>query len=275
VWWCQCAHVFLRFYNKCYADLSAVIHGQLGVFDALADKCQAVAPDKSCLSDNHQKQVLQYLSCAELAEDEAHRITCVHRTRTVLGLQESAGNSPPEHCLSLELDLPMLSDTDDDSGNMHTAATFGDAYIADGAHFDGSGDYISIPNFIYATEGTFSVAVWFTKESCTGGIYEYLFSHAKYTDPAFSTPRGTPASPNPTPPNPNVHIYLGCQESGGGWSQLGGTILRVNLFDDASTAAMFDYPAWDAQSFDAVCVPSCFSTVPTAVHARCNGRNNW
>ena len=36
------------------------------------------------------------------------------------------------------------------------------------------------------------------------------------------------------------------------YSTLGGTILRVNLFDDANTAAMFDYPAWNAQSFDAV-----------------------
>lgn len=129
----QCAHVFLRFYNKCYGDLSAVIHGQLGVFDALAVKCQAIAPDKSCLSVDHQKQVLQYLSCAEMAEDAEHRITCVHRTRSVLGLQDQTGTSPPEHCTTLVLDLPLLADTDDDSGNSHTAATFGDAFIADGA----------------------------------------------------------------------------------------------------------------------------------------------
>lgn len=213
----QCAHVFLRFYNKCYGDLSAVIHGQLGVFDALAVKCQAIAPDKSCLSVDHQKQVLQYLSCAEMAEDAEHRITCVHRTRTVLGLQDQTGTSPPEHCTTLALDLPLLADTDDDSGNSHTAATFGDAFIADGAHFDGSGDYLSVPNFEYATDGTFSLAMWFTKESCTGGIYEYLFSHALRVDAnSFSTPRGTPADPNPTVPNPNIHMYLACEQSGGG-----------------------------------------------------------
>ena len=248
----QCAHVFLRFYNKCYGDLSAIIRGQLGVFDALAVKCQITAPDKSCLSDDHQKQVLQYLSCAEMAEDEVQRQVCVHRTRTVLGLQGETGSSPPEHCLTLDLDLPLLADTDDDSGNSRTGSTFGDAFIADGAHFDGSGDYISVPSFEYATDGTFSIGVWFTKESCTGGIYEYLFSHAKYIDPEFSVPTGTPSSPNPVPPNPNVHMYLGCQHNGGGWSELGGTILRLNMYDDADTAVMFDYPAWNAESFDAV-----------------------
>lgn len=31
-------------------------------------------------------------------------------------------------------------------GNGHTATTHGDAYIADGAHFDGYGDYVTLEN---------------------------------------------------------------------------------------------------------------------------------
>ena len=46
-----------------------------------------------------------------------------------------------------------------------------------GAVFDGDGDYITIQNVPYAANGDFSVSFWFTKELCTGGIYEYLFSH--------------------------------------------------------------------------------------------------
>ena len=46
----QCAHVFLTFYNRCYADMSALVHDQVNVFDELAVKCQTVAPKHSCLS---------------------------------------------------------------------------------------------------------------------------------------------------------------------------------------------------------------------------------
>ena len=36
-------------------------------------------------------------------------------------------------------------------------------------------------------------------------------------------------------------MYLGCEASGGGWSSLGGTIVRFNIWDDDCNAAMFDY----------------------------------
>ena len=247
----QCAHVFLLFYNRCFADMSALVHDQVNVFDALAVKCQVVAPQHSCLSKEHQNQVNQNLECLGSGSTAEARGTCAQRVRGILGLQGVQTVRGPEYCGSFELVLPLLADNNDDSGNHRTADTHGDAYIADGGHFDGSGDYISVASFDYATDGQFSVGQWFTKESCTGGIYEYLFSHAEHTGTAiepFSTPTGGPRHPT----NPNVHMYIGCQGSGGGWSSLGGTIVRFNVYDDADGAVMFDYPAWSADSFDAV-----------------------
>jgi hypothetical protein len=280
----QCAHVFLSFYQQCYADLAGFMKEQITVFDELSKKCQVVAPKHSCLSENHAMQVLQYMECAKTQADIVHRTRCVQRALSVLGLQGSRPSNPADSCLALDVNLPLLAGTPypptlpprafpsppqlpvrarsqpvrvfmsravtdvfDDSSYKRHAVTHGDAYIADGAHFDGSGDYLSISNFDYTRGGQFSIGVWFTKESCSGGIYEYLFSHAKYKMEGFSTP-----TDDHTNPNPNVHMYVGCEHSGGGWSNLGGTVIRFNLYDDANTAVMFDYPAWDAKSFSAV-----------------------
>ena len=45
---------------------------------------------------------------------------------------------------------------------------------------------------------------------------------------------------------------MACEENGGGWSTLDGTILRTNLFDDTGVAAQFDFALWEAGNFDAV-----------------------
>jgi hypothetical protein len=230
--------------------MSALVHEQVNVFDELAQKCQVVAPQHSCLSVQHQQQANEYLDCLSTGATQEARATCAQRVRGLLGLQGMQAVRGPEFCRDLSLVLPLLADTNDDSPNKRHATTHGDAYVADGGHFDGSGDYISLDSFDYATDGQFSIGIWFTKESCTGGIYEYLFSHAAHAVRAVE-PFSTPNS-RLNPPNPNVHMYLGCEGSGGGWSELGGSIVRFNIYDDAGTAAMFDYPAWNAASFDEV-----------------------
>ena len=245
----QCAHVFLLFYNRCFADMSALVHDQVNVFDELAVKCQTVAPKHSCLSAEHQAQVQQNLECLASAPTQVARATCAQRTRGILGLQGIQTIRGPEYCGSFELVLPLLADVNDDSSNHRKAFTHGDAYVADGGHFDGSGDYISLPTFDYTTDGRFAMGMWFTKESCTGGIYEYLFSHAAFS-PAVDRPDSFSMPMDKRPccrtgscslcgpserggqPNPNLHMYLGCQASGGGWSSLGGTIVRFNYWDD-------------------------------------------
>lgn len=243
----MCAHVFLRFYNGCYDQLSAIATGHLDSFDALAVKCGRIAPDNSCLSDNHKAQILTDLQCAETTNNVQERLTCLSRIRGVLGLEGEGAGKSPEQCTKLSLELPLLEDTADDSGNGHTAMVHGDAFVADGAHFDGEGDYMTVNSFNYGATADFTIGMWITKESCTASIYEYLFSQSKYpTGP--SVPHPAPGQRNPSPPNPNINMYLGCEENGGGWSQLGGTILRFNLYDDEGVGAMFDYPLWNANS---------------------------
>ena len=94
---------------------------------------------KSCLSDEHKSQTNQYLDCLATAPTQEARVTCAQRVRGVLGLQGMVAVRGPEYCADLELVLPLLADTQDDTVNHRHAATHGDAYVADGAHFDGSG----------------------------------------------------------------------------------------------------------------------------------------
>ena len=59
---------------------------------------------------------------------------------------------------------------------------------------------------------------------------------AARTNEIFSVPNDIPGQPNPTPSNPNVNFYIGCQHNGGGWSSLGGTV-RNELSPSKDAAA--------------------------------------
>ena len=112
-----------------------------------------------------------------------------------------------------------------------------------GVEFDGSHDYVAITNFSsYADDGKFALSFWMTKEECTGGIYEYLYSHAHDPTQRDIFNRA----------NSNVNIYLGCEDKGGGFSSAEGTIIRFNLIDAVGTWASFDYPLHAAGKFDMV-----------------------
>eukprot|EP01047_Picozoa_sp_COSAG01_P003398 COSAG01_NODE_99_length_26583_cov_79.512536_20_plen_258_part_00 len=107
----QCAHIFLSFYQQCYADLAGFMKEQITVFDELSKKCQVVAPKHSCLSENHAMQVLQYMECAKTQADIVHRTRCVQRALSVLGLQGSRPSNPADSCLALDVNLPLLAGT--------------------------------------------------------------------------------------------------------------------------------------------------------------------
>jgi hypothetical protein len=146
-------------------------------------------------------------------------------------------------CAPLEADISFIGDTTDRSGNDHRAILRGSAVVSmDGLHVNGEGDWAEIANFEYADDGTFSIAFWMTKEACSGGIYEYLYSHAQ--DDVAVIDDVT---------NSNVNMYIGCETSGGAWSSASsGSNLRYNLVDSAQTWAMFDFPLHDAGDFDAI-----------------------
>ena len=144
-------------------------------------------------------------------------------------------------CAPLDLDVTFIGDSSDRSGNEHRVSVVNAVVDVEGAHFDGDGDYITVENFEYAADGRFTVAMWMTKTACTGGLYEYLYSHNKQE-------HSTPTQPD----NPNVNIYIGCESSGSGFSTLDGSIIRYYVKDDDDVLAEFDYPLHNAGDFDAI-----------------------
>jgi hypothetical protein len=141
-----------------------------------------------------------------------------------------------------QLSVSFLGNTMDMSGNRHSVTLGGpqDAVTFNGIRFDGDDDFALVEDFDYETgDGTFSVSFWMTKEDCTGGIYEYLYSHMTSTGgDMWSTS--------------SINLYLGCEVAGGGFSTTTGTIMRYNIVDTAAQNPMFDFPLHDAGDFDAV-----------------------
>eukprot|EP01043_Picozoa_sp_COSAG02_P057026 COSAG02_NODE_6857_length_3324_cov_17.657674_2_plen_808_part_01 len=140
------------------------------------------------------------------------------------------------------VEVSFINDATDTSGNGRVITHTGgndDEIGPTGAHFDGNGDYLTISDFQYESDATFSVSFWFTKEGCTGGIYEYLYSdHNSVGLSMWDTPY--------------LDVYIGCETSGGGWSTLDGSIVRYWMRDTSGTEAMMDWPLADAGSFDAI-----------------------
>jgi ABC-type branched-subunit amino acid transport system substrate-binding protein len=159
----------------------------------------------------------------------------------------------------LDITFLKVNDSDDGetdrSGHGHQVTFSGAAAVeADGAHFGSEGDDISISNFEYARDGTFTVSFWFTKEVCTDGAYEYLYSHHAN------------AAPN-TWSKSYVDVYLAC-EGTGGTSTVEGSIIRYWLRDVAGQEAAMDFSLHDAGLFDAITnvwVHQLLSVTPTSL----------
>eukprot|EP01048_Picozoa_sp_COSAG05_P001618 COSAG05_NODE_56_length_23335_cov_15.221338_5_plen_454_part_00 len=107
-----------------------------------------------------------------------------------------------------------------------------------GIHFNGADDYLTIKNFDYAGDGTFTISFWFKKEKCTQGAFEYLYSdHAATGSKMWSTPY--------------LDVYMGCVDEKKSKSG-GGSIMRYWMRDTAGQEALFDWPLADADSFDSI-----------------------
>ena len=74
------------------------------------------------------------------------------------------------------------------------------------------------------------MSFWFTKEECSGGIYEYLYSHNQDRTEDILLPG-----------NSNVNIYIGCADTFGGR-----TFLRQIMIDAQDNGAnrFSDYEIW-------------------------------
>jgi hypothetical protein len=151
----------------------------------------------------------------------------------------------------------------DRSGNGRVATLQGNAHVdMDGATFDGDGDDIRVANFQYAADGTFSVSLWFTKEQCTDNTYEYLYSHQQLSGVGWMS-------------QSYVMMYVGCEENGGGWSTVDGSIIRYNLRDTAGTEATLDISMHENGDFDTITnqwIHSVFAVTPNSMAVFDDGR---
>ena len=118
-----------------------------------------------------------------------------------------------------ELAVSFLGSANDTSGHNRSVVLQGQPTVtAGGVRFDGQDDCISVPNFEYAGDASFTVSFWMTKEDCTANVYEYLYSHHKSDtkDGLFS--------------DAFVDVYLACESMGSGWSTHSGTVLGWHPF---------------------------------------------
>jgi hypothetical protein len=92
-----------------------------------------------------------------------------------------------------------------------------------GAVVDGEGDAVQVSDIDYSSDGTFTLAFWFTKTQCeVPGRYERIFSQSMEEGNWFSNTNNT-----------NIHILFACSEyADDGLSTLFGDIIRVLTIDD-------------------------------------------
>jgi hypothetical protein len=115
----------------------------------------------------------------------------------------------------------------------------GDATLTDfGLQLDGAGDNAKIPNFDYASDSSFTISLWFSKQQCHTFYWEYLYSHAE--NATLDLLDGL---------NDNVNIYMGCEASWGastagvhtnGKDASAGSFLRTIMVDEAGTVGVID-----------------------------------
>eukprot|EP01043_Picozoa_sp_COSAG02_P014239 COSAG02_NODE_584_length_19995_cov_3.209439_1_plen_2268_part_10 len=126
--------------------------------------------------------------------------------------------------------------------------TFGDTYQDQGASFvggveagfgltfDGDGDYAMLTRTGgYTSDGTFTVAFWFTKTTCNDPEqpYEMLYSHMNQ-DMDFRSP--------------HLFVQLGCAHSDVHSTAGSGDIIRIAMQDDQQRRYLFDTPLVNAAS---------------------------
>jgi hypothetical protein len=102
-----------------------------------------------------------------------------------------------------------------------------------GLRLDGDGDRATIANFDYASDGAWTVGYWFSKHMCTGGPWEYVYSHAANTGSILELS------------NPNINAYIGC-------SNTGASFMRTIVVDDNQMLLTYDISLANVGNFDAV-----------------------
>jgi hypothetical protein len=104
----------------------------------------------------------------------------------------------------------FIGEVTDRTGD-HEVTLNGDAHAeADGVHFDGDGDFVSIPNFKYYDGARWSFSMWISTDVCdpddpTPSIFGYIYSHNQLS--------GAAGSNLLTADNQNINVYQSCAGS--------------------------------------------------------------
>eukprot|EP01043_Picozoa_sp_COSAG02_P022592 COSAG02_NODE_1179_length_14040_cov_8.036439_1_plen_1312_part_00 len=216
----MCAIIFHQFTTDCGLVITSIL-GQDGRVD------QLLGFDRTCTDSLDTDALMRAIAGANCNDD-------------VIGRGEICDGAA-------DLNLSFLGTEADSSGNHRGIIKHGDTVLMPtGVHFDGDGDYFTVPTWDYALDATFSISVWMVKEECTAGLYEYLYSHQ--TDDTVGTDQIAEGGVR----NAFVMFYIGCEGQGAVTSTLQGAVMRYWISDDAGTAGVFDYPLHDAGDFDSI-----------------------
>ena len=140
-----------------------------------------------------------------------------------------------------ELALSLLDEQDppiDASG--HRVTNHGGVSMStSGASFE-AGSFLTVENFEYASDATFSISLWVAKRQCGDATYEYLYSHYEST------------IPDTWDSSSYALIMFLCEQTGGLSSTLEGSVLRYDVHDTSGHRGVFDYSVHDAGDFDEI-----------------------
>lgn len=159
---------------------------------------------------------------------DMHQFDCLYQTMeaTVPICNENPGQG-------FQADFTSLPRRRGDYSMPDNAFLKGDTYVNGkfGLTFDGDGDHAVIRGnaMDFADDGTFAIALWFTKPVCNApGKWEFVFSQLEHADRPVTSSR-----------NSGIDLFIGC---GGRFqvSTIEGDILRAVLVDSDRNIAMFD-----------------------------------
>ena len=136
-----------------------------------------------------------------------------------------------QHVRAAGLFAPFVQNTSDVSTHKHFLTEHGNVNATfTGVHFDGDGDYLSVPTFDYAADATFAISVWFTKPQCQDGTRSS--SSAMIPGGSIYSHQSRPIySEN----DAGIDVYLVCGWAAQPRSTSDFPALRYSLRDDAAT----------------------------------------
>jgi hypothetical protein len=108
-----------------------------------------------------------------------------------------------------------------------------------GLSVNGDGQFATIANFDYASDGTYTIAYWIQKETCSTGPWEFIYSHSLHEGSMWQ------------PDNPNFNMYLGCEDNTATRAgQESATFQRSMIVADDGSMITYDYQLAKAGEFD-------------------------